>query len=60
MAFEYNGVIHRDLEPQVRYDAEQIELLKQADVAINEKIDNIKTGASNIENGTGTGSLVQK
>ena len=60
MSFEYNGFIHRDLEPQVRYDAEQIQLLKQADVAINEKIDSIKTVATNLANGTGTGSLVQK
>ena len=43
MAFEYNGVIHRDLEPQVRYDAEQIQLLKQADVAINENLQTINT-----------------
>lgn len=60
MAFEYNGVVYRDLEPQVRYNAEQIELLKQADVTLNEKINNIGTGSTNIENGTGTGSLVQK
>lgn len=38
MAFEYNGFIHRDLEPQVRYDAEQVQLLKQADVTINESL----------------------
>ena len=43
MAFEYNGVIHRDLEPQVRYDAEQIQLLKQADVTINENLQTINT-----------------
>ena len=49
MAFEYNGVVYRDLEPQVRYDAEQIELLKQQ-----------KSNATNIENGTGENSLVQK
>lgn len=42
MAFEYNGFVYRDLEPQVRYDAEQIQALKQADVEINEKIDNYK------------------
>ena len=60
MSFEYNGVVYRDLESQVRYDAEQVELLKQADISINEKIDNIGTGSTNIENGTGTGSLVQK
>ena len=43
MAFEYNGFIHRDLEPQVRYDAEQIQLLKQADVTINENLQTINT-----------------
>ena len=48
MAFEYNGFIHRDLEPQVRYDAEQIQLLKQEDVAINERIDNIPLGAEKV------------
>ena len=43
MAFEYNGFIHRDLEPQVRYDAEQVQLLKQADVTINESLQTINT-----------------
>lgn len=43
MAFEYNGVVYRDLEPQVRYDAEQVQLLKQADVTINENIQTINT-----------------
>lgn len=41
MSFEYNGFIHRDLEPQVRYDAEQVQLLKQADVTINENLQTI-------------------
>ena len=41
MAFEYNGVVYRDLEPQVRYDAEQVQLLKQADVTINENLQTI-------------------
>ena len=41
MAFEYNGVVYRDLEPQVRYDAEQIQLLKQADVTINENLQTV-------------------
>ena len=40
MAFEYNGVVYRDLEPQVRYDAEQVQLLKQQ-----------KSNATNLENG---------
>ena len=46
--FEYNGFIHRDLEPQVRYDAEQVELLKQADVAINNKIDALPLGGEKV------------
>lgn len=48
MSFEYNGFIHRDLEPQVRYDAEQIQLLKQADIAINEKIDALPLGGEKV------------
>ena len=43
MAFEYNGVVYRDLEPQVRYDAEQVQLLKQADVTINENLQTMNT-----------------
>lgn len=43
MSFEYNGVVYRDLEPQVRYDAEQVQLLKQADVTINESLQTINT-----------------
>lgn len=41
MAFEYNGVVYRDLEPQVRYDAEQVQLLKQADATINENLQTV-------------------
>lgn len=41
MAFEYNGVVYRDLEPQVRYDAEQIKILKQADVTINQNLQTV-------------------
>ena len=41
MSFEYNGVVYRDLEPQVRYDAEQVQLLKQADVTINENLQTV-------------------
>ena len=41
MSFEYNGVVYRDLEPQVRYDAEQVKLLKQADVTINEDLQTV-------------------
>ena len=43
MAFEYNGVVYRDLESQVRYDAEQVQILKQADVTINENLQTINT-----------------
>lgn len=43
MSFEYNGVVYRDLEPQVRYDAEQVQLLKQEDVTINENLQTINT-----------------
>lgn len=43
MSFEYNGVVYRDLEPQVRYDAEQVQLLKQADVTINQNLQTINT-----------------
>lgn len=60
MGLTYDGITYRSLEEQVRYDAEQVQLLKQADVTINEKINNIGKGSTNIENGTGTGSLVQK
>ena len=48
MAFEYNGFIHRDLEPQVRYDAEQVQLLKQADVTINENLQTINESLQTI------------
>ena len=43
MSFEYNGVVYRDLEPQVRYDAEQVQALKQADVTMNESLQTINT-----------------
>lgn len=46
--FEYNGFIHRDLEPQVRYDAEQVELLKQANIDINNKIDALPLGGEKV------------
>ena len=48
MAFEYNGIIHRDLEPQVRYDAEQVQLLKQADVTINENLQTVNENLQTI------------
>lgn len=48
MSFEYNGFIHRDLEPQVRYDAEQVQLLKQADVTINESLQTVNENLQTI------------
>lgn len=48
MAFEYNGVVYRDLEPQVRYDAEQIQLLKQADATINENLQTVNESLQTI------------
>ena len=48
MSFEYNGVVYRDLEPQVRYDAEQIQLLKQADVTINENLQTVNENLQTI------------
>ena len=51
MAFEYNGVVYRDLESQVRYDAEQVELLKQADVTINENLQTINENLQTEING---------
>lgn len=51
MAFEYNGFVYRDLEPQVRYDAEQVQLLKQADVTINESLQTINENLQTEING---------
>ena len=48
MAFSYNGLIYRDLEDQVRYDAEQVQLLKQADVTINENLQNVNENLQTI------------
>ena len=48
MSFEYNGVVYRDLEPQVRYDAEQVQLLKQADVTINENLQTVNENLQTI------------
>ena len=47
MSLTYDGIIHRSLEEQVRYDAEQVQLLKQADVTINESLQTINTEISN-------------
>lgn len=43
MSLTYDGIIHRSLEEQVRYDAEQVQLLKQADVTINENLHTVNT-----------------
>lgn len=43
MSLTYDGIIHRSLEEQVRYDAEQVQVLKQADVTINENLQTINT-----------------
>ena len=48
MSFEYNGVVYRDLEPQVRYDAEQVQLLKQSDVTINENLQTVNESLQTI------------
>ena len=48
MSFEYNGVVYRDLEPQVRYDAEQVQLLKQTDVTINENLQTVNESLQTI------------
>ena len=48
MSFEYNGVVYRDLEPQVRYDAEQVQVLKQADVTINENLQTVNENLQTI------------
>ena len=43
MGLTYDGITYRSLEEQVRYDAEQVQLLKQADVTINENLQTINT-----------------
>lgn len=43
MSLTYDGIIHRSLEEQVRYDAEQVQILKQADVTINENLQTVNT-----------------
>lgn len=43
MGLTYDGITYRSLEEQVRYDAEQVQLLKQADVTINESLQTINT-----------------
>ena len=46
MGLTYDGITYRSLEEQVRYDAEQVQLLKQADVTINENLQTINTEIS--------------
>ena len=48
MGLTYDGITYRSLEEQVRYDAEQIQLLKQADVTINNKIDSLPLGGEKV------------
>ena len=48
MGLTYDGIIHRSLEEQVRYDAEQVQLLKQADVTINENLQTINENLQTI------------
>lgn len=43
MGLTYDGITYRSLEEQVRYDAEQVQLLKQADVTIKENLQTINT-----------------
>ena len=43
MGLTYDGITYRSLEEQVRYDAEQVQALKQADVTINENLQTINT-----------------
>ena len=43
MGLTYDGITYRSLEEQVRYDAEQVQVLKQADVTINENLQTINT-----------------
>ena len=46
MGLTYDGITYRSLEEQVRYDAEQVQLLKQADVTINENLQTVNTEIS--------------
>lgn len=41
MGLTYDGITYRSLEEQVRYDAEQVQILKQADVTIDENLQTI-------------------
>ena len=43
MGLTYDGITYRSLEEQVRYDAEQVQSLKQADVTINESLQTVNT-----------------
>lgn len=46
MGLTYDGITYRSLEEQVRYDAEHVQLLKQADITINENLQTINTELS--------------
>ena len=48
MSLTYDGIIHRSLEEQVRYDAEQVQALKQADVTINENLQTVNENLQTI------------
>ena len=46
MGLTYDGITYRSLEEQVRYDAEQVQLLKQEVKKINEL--NLKNGTDDV------------
>ena len=48
MGLTYGGITYRSLEEQVRYDAEQVQLLKQADVTINENLQTVNESLQTI------------
>ena len=48
MGLTYDGITYRSLEEQVRYDAEQVQLLKQADVTINENLQTVNENLQTI------------
>ena len=48
MGLTYDGITYRSLEEQVRYDAEQVQLLKQADVTINENLQTVNESLQTI------------
>ena len=48
MGLTYDGITYRSLEEQVRYDAEQVQVLKQADVTINENLQTVNENLQTI------------